>query len=84
MQKPYKITELQTPQDTERLDNLLTILFDRAQEKEFRYLEFTGTGVWPGNKLIEEKELVLVRNTADNVVRLYTKVAGILKYLQWT
>jgi hypothetical protein len=84
MQKPYQIRELKTPDDIQKLDTLLATLFRGVQDKEFRYLEFEDTGVWPDAEIIGEKTLNIAVNTADNAVRLYTKVSGNLKYLTFT
>jgi len=75
--KPYSVK----PGD---VDNLFTVIFTNAQDKEHRYLTFSGTGVWPAASLVAEKEVVFCYNSTDNVYRLYTKIAGTLRYVQLT
>lgn len=81
MIKPYKIVD---SKDVESIDNLFSILFRQGQGKEFRSLKRTGTGVWITADMIEEKEIVLVKNVTHNILRLYTKFEGELKYIQFS
>lgn len=81
MIKPYKITQIKDDKDVEMLDNLLSILFNQAQERQHKYLKFTTAGQWVNADTIGEKEIVLAENTAENKVRLYTKINGVLRYL---
>lgn len=83
MIKPYAITQIKDDADIEKIDNLFRILFRRCGDKEIKYLEFTGSGVWATPNMIGEKELVLCENKTDNILRLYTKVAGVLRYIQF-
>ena len=83
MQKPYKIIEIKTEKDVELVDNLFTILFSNVQGKGIKTFEFTTTGVWVTAGSVGEKELVFAINTVDGV-RLYTKIAGNLKYIAFT
>ncbi len=84
MNKPEKITSIESPKDVERVDNSFNILFQQAQAKEFTFLTFSGAGVWPAAGLIPEKQCVICENTTDNAERLYTKIKGNLKYIAWT
>lgn len=83
MNKPYKIVELKTPKDTELVDNLFSIIFSNMQNREVKTLEFVTTGVWPVANMLAEKEIVFAVNAVDGV-RLYTKVAGIVRYIAFT
>lgn len=84
MIKNEKIQSVGKPEDLVRIDNLFSTLFAGAQDKEHSYRVFTGAGVWPAAEVIGEKRLVLCNNTTDAEVRLYTKIAGNLKYLTFT
>ena len=82
--QPNRITSLDTPQDAGRVDNLFSILFQKAQGKEHQYLEFSGAGVWPAVTVIPEKHIVLCYNSTDAVYRIYTTIGGVLKYVSLT
>ena len=83
MQKPYNITEVSDKKSIELLDNLFSILFKGAQDREIKTLEFAATGVWPTVDMLSEKEIAFAVNAVDGV-RLYVKVAGALKYCAFT
>jgi len=76
--KPNKVDTV------EQADNLLSIVFRGAQDKEHTLLEFTGAGVWPAAAVIQEKHVILCYNSTDGAYRIYTKVKGVLKYVALT
>lgn len=83
MQKPYNISAVSDKKSIELLDNLFTILFKGVQGREIKTLEFAATGVWPTVAMLAEKEIVFAVNAVDGV-RLYTKIAGVLKFVAFT
>jgi len=82
--KPYNIKSLDTAMSVGLLDNLLTILFNKGQDKEHRFLQLTGASVVPAASSIAEKEFVLAANDTDGWFRIYTKIEGNLKYIALT
>lgn len=83
MIKPYKITQVKDDKDIEMVDNLFSILFSQTQGKEHIYLKFSVAGQWVDAKSVGEKEIVFAENTAENRVRLYTKINGTLRFLSF-
>lgn len=81
--KPNPVTSLDQPGDAAKVDNLFSILFLQAQGKELNYIEFTGVGELPAAEDIHELQLTIVHNSTDGVFRLYTKIRGNLKFLNW-